>query len=181
MIAPNLTLSSLPAPPISAPSLFSLFATKRAKLTPLFSYSSPLFKKERLPNPFAINPFRTLSQNTGGYILQAKRFLGQALLRHRFVSTISFRIRTYAKGARNPFTMNTSKTKHLKPFRMNTYKKTGEGVPPTANHLFVFSPFNTKLPALFTLLAVSPERSFEGSLVEESTVSLLVSYVYPLR
>jgi hypothetical protein len=54
-------------------------------------------------------------------------FLGHALLRHRFVSTILFRIRTYAKRARNPFTMNTSKTKHLKPFRMNTYEKTGEG------------------------------------------------------
>ena len=40
---------------------------------------------------------------------------------------ISFRIRTYAKCARNPFTMNTSKTKGLKLFRINTYKKTGGG------------------------------------------------------
>ena len=52
--------------PISAPSLFSLFATKRTKLTPLFSYPSALFKKECLPKPFAIKLFRTLSQNTRG-------------------------------------------------------------------------------------------------------------------
>jgi hypothetical protein len=44
-------------------------------------------------------------------------------------SPISFRIRTYAKSARNPFTMNTSKTQDLKLFRMNTYEKRGEGVP----------------------------------------------------
>jgi hypothetical protein len=69
MIAANLTLSPPPAPPISAPSLFSLFAAKRTKLTPLFSYSSALLKKECLPKPFAINLFRTLSQNTGGCIL----------------------------------------------------------------------------------------------------------------
>jgi len=35
---------------------------------------------------------------------------------------------TYAKPARNSFTMNTSKTQDLKPFRMNTYRKRGEGV-----------------------------------------------------
>jgi hypothetical protein len=55
--------------PTSAPSLFSLFslfATKRTKLTPLFSHSSPLFKKECLPKPFAIKLFRTLLQNTRG-------------------------------------------------------------------------------------------------------------------
>jgi hypothetical protein len=39
----------------------------------------------------------------------------------------SFRIRTYAKRVRNPFTMNTSKTQDLKPFRMNTYEKTPGG------------------------------------------------------
>jgi hypothetical protein len=57
---------SRPALPTSTPSLFSLFATKRTKLTSLFSYSSALFKKECLPKPFAINLFRTLSQNTRG-------------------------------------------------------------------------------------------------------------------
>src|ERR1700730_12675554 len=52
--------------PISAPSLFSFFAAKCTKLTPLFSNSSALFKKECLPKPFSIKAFRTLSQNTRG-------------------------------------------------------------------------------------------------------------------
>jgi|SRR5208282_388118 len=43
-------------------------------------------------------------------------------------SPIPFRMCTYAKCSRNPFGMSTSKTKNLKLFRMNTYKKTGEGV-----------------------------------------------------
>src|SRR5579863_2414901 len=41
----------------------------------------------------------------------------------------SFTIRTYAKSAHNSFIMNTSKTKDLKLFRMNTYEKNGEGLP----------------------------------------------------
>jgi len=48
------------------------------------------------------------------------------------VDAICFRIRTYGKRARNPLRIRTSKTQHLKPFRMNTYKKTGEGGPTTA-------------------------------------------------
>ena len=43
--------------------------------------------------------------------------------------SIPFRIRTYEKHAPNPFIIRTCKTQDLKPFRMNTYKKTGEGVP----------------------------------------------------
>jgi hypothetical protein len=39
----------------------------------------------------------------------------------------SFRIRTSAKSTRNPCGMNTSRTKDLKSFRMNTYKKRGRG------------------------------------------------------
>ena len=37
-------------------------------------------------------------------------------------------IRTYEKHTPNPFGIRTSKTQDLKPFRMNTYEKTGEGV-----------------------------------------------------
>jgi hypothetical protein len=47
----------------------------------------------------------------------------------------SRRIRTYANPTYNPFTMNTSKTKDLKSFRIRTYKKTGEGAPPTGQEL----------------------------------------------
>ena len=41
--------------------------------------------------------------------------------------TKSFTIRTYEKRARNSRRIRTSKTQDLKPFRMNTYRKTGEG------------------------------------------------------
>ncbi len=50
------------------------------------------------------------------------------LTRHSSLATNSFRIRTYEKCASNPFRIRTSKTQDLKLFRMNTYKKTGEGV-----------------------------------------------------
>src|SRR5579859_1688444 len=59
---------------------------------------------------------------------------------HSSLATISFRIRTYEKLARNPFSMRTSKTQDLKPFRMNTYKKTGEGGPHLSSFLCFSSP-----------------------------------------
>jgi hypothetical protein len=46
---------------------------------------------------------------------------------HQPLSINPFRIRTSRKHACNPSGMNTSKTQDLKPFRMNTYKKTGGG------------------------------------------------------
>jgi hypothetical protein len=46
---------------------------------------------------------------------------------HQSRITKSFIIRTYAKRARNPFRMRTSKTQDLKSFRIRTYKKTGGG------------------------------------------------------
>src|SRR5208282_2873638 len=50
----------------------------------------------------------------------------------------SHRIRTYPKCARNSFTMNTSRTQHLKSFGMNTYKKKGEGAPSSGTLLLYF-------------------------------------------
>ncbi len=47
------------------------------------------------------------------------------------IAAIPFIIRTSAKCARNRFGMNTSKTKDLKLFRMNTSKKTGRGRGPS--------------------------------------------------
>ena len=44
---------------------------------------------------------------------------------HSSFAPNSSRIRTYERRDRKPFGIRTSKTKHLKPFRMNTYKKTG--------------------------------------------------------
>ena len=52
----------------AAPSLFSFFCKKSAKLTPLFSISCALFKKECFANFFTISSFRTLLQNTGVYL-----------------------------------------------------------------------------------------------------------------
>ncbi len=46
---------------------------------------------------------------------------------HHSLSTILFRIRTYAKHNSNPFRIHTSKTKDLKPFRIRTYEKTPGG------------------------------------------------------
>jgi hypothetical protein len=48
---------------------------------------------------------------------------------HQSQITKSCRIRTYAKRASNSSRIRTSKTQHLKPFRINTYKKTGRGDP----------------------------------------------------
>ena len=49
-------------------------------------------------------------------------------LRLRAVLTRS--IRTSEKHTHNSFRIRTSKTQHLKPFRMNTYEKTPRGVEP---------------------------------------------------
>jgi len=46
---------------------------------------------------------------------------------HRSQFAKPFGIRTSAKLAHNSFRIRTSKTQDLKPFRMNTYEKTGEG------------------------------------------------------
>src|SRR5208282_35789 len=134
MIAANL------GSPISAPSLFSLFVTKRKKLTPLFSCSSALFKKECLPNPFAIKAFRTLLQNTGGGTPPARTLpasfspsIPNSFTTLRLRAVLARRIRTSTKHTRNPFRIRTSKTQDLKPFRMNTYEKKGRGDPGHTN------------------------------------------------
>src|SRR5580693_5550336 len=44
------------------------------------------------------------------------------------LATIPFRIRASEKRARNSCRIRTSKTRHLKPFRIRTYKKTPGGV-----------------------------------------------------
>ena len=54
-------------------------------------------------------------------------FSFRSLATHRSQITKSFTIRTYEKRARNSRRIRPSKTQSLKPFRMNTYKKTGGG------------------------------------------------------
>ena len=113
-------------------STFSLFCKTSAKINPWFSCSSPLFKKQYFDNPFPINSFRTLWQNAGGGTPQARissRFFSILAARRSSLAAKSRRIRTYVKSASNPFTIRTSKTQDLKPFRIRTYEKTGEGGP----------------------------------------------------
>jgi hypothetical protein len=59
---------------------------------------------------------------------------------HESPVTKSFAIRTYEKPARDPSRMRTSKTQDLKPFRMNTYEKTGGGCPPPSSQM----PFSSR-------------------------------------
>jgi hypothetical protein len=100
--------------------------------SPLFSYSYALFCHHENDNLFVFRRFRTLSQKHPGWghLLQTKIFsFGNLATHYSLLSTISFIIRTYEKRARNSRRIRTSKTQHLKPFRMNTYKKTGRGDP----------------------------------------------------
>ena len=78
------------------------------------------------PKSFACHSYK--KPRGWGYLLQAKIFsFGNLTTNYSPLSTISFIIRTYEKHTRNPFGIRTSKTRHLKPFRMNTYKKRGWG------------------------------------------------------
>ena len=118
------TFSSLPS------FTLSLFCKKSEEITPLFSDSSALFKKVCFDNSFSINSFRTLLQNTGGGTPPPRIFsLSFCILAapRPSLAAKSRRIRTYTKRARNPFTIRTSKTQHLKPFRICTYEKTRGG------------------------------------------------------
>src|SRR5580658_3045594 len=54
------------SPPAAPASLLALLCKKSAKLSPVFSDSCALFKKESSSNYFTINKFHTLSQNAGG-------------------------------------------------------------------------------------------------------------------
>jgi len=75
---------------------------------------------------------------------------------HQSKITKSCRICTYEKRAPNPFRIRTSKTQHLKPFRMNTYEKTRGGPHPQAD-VFIF-------PLLYTRLSQArPKRATKGS------------------
>src|SRR5208282_2693009 len=64
---------------------------------------------------------------------------------------IPFRIRTYAKSARNPFRIRTSKTKDLKAFRIRTYEKTPGGEGGGASPFLVISLNHYILTSFFLL------------------------------
>jgi hypothetical protein len=108
----------------------SFFRNKREKINPLYSGPSALFKNEYFDKSLPINGFRTLLQNTGGGTPPPEilAFFSVVLASaHSPSATKSRRIRTSGKHARNPTGMNSSKTQHLKLFRIRTYEKNREG------------------------------------------------------
>jgi hypothetical protein len=138
---PRPTWPSL-GPLLFTPSTFSLFL-----VPPLFSYSCALFCHNENDNLFVFRRFRTLSQKHPGwgYLLQAKIFSFSNLTTHYSpLSTISFTIRT-------------SKTQHLKPFRMNTYRKIGRGTPHSGFSRAFCARFTTHYP-LLTSAHLKPVR-----------------------
>jgi len=153
MLAPNSTQISKPVP-VSDLCVLCASAFSSPNLSPLNSNPStrnlaPFV--DALDAASSISPvFATLTKNTrgGGHILQTKippssqppivnhqpphwfsLFHQSQVTNHQSRITKSFIIRTSAKCSRNSFTMNTSKTQDLKLFRINTYEKTGGGVP----------------------------------------------------
>ncbi len=92
---------------------------------PLFSFSYALFCIDEFPISNLLSKFHTLCTKHPGWGIHPHDFSPN----FRLAAPIPFRIRTYEKTTRNPFRIRTSKTQHLKLFRMNTYRKTGEGVP----------------------------------------------------
>jgi hypothetical protein len=126
--------SARPVGSVAAPRFLSCFALPFSckgsqKLTLLFSHSSALLEEEHSANSFGSSGFRTLLQNTGGVPTPFFSFL-PLLTTHNSLFTNSFRICSSAKHARKPFRMRSFKTRHLKSFRMCSYKKTGGGGPP---------------------------------------------------
>jgi hypothetical protein len=92
----------------------------------------------------------------------------------------SLRIRTSGKHTGNPTGMSSSKTKHLKLLRMNTYKKTGGGAPTPSNHSTVLenppAGYNSAQP-LQELASTPPASStlpVAQGFAEQGTTSAIV-------
>jgi hypothetical protein len=83
--------------------------------------NSPTHRIARNSIPFIALLHKLRTPPGGGSILSTP------LAVRRPISAKPSRIRTSENIVHNCFRMTTSKMKHLKPFRMNTYKKTGGG------------------------------------------------------
>jgi hypothetical protein len=75
---------------------------------------------------------------------------------------IPFKIRTYTKSIRNLFRIRTSKTKDLKPCRMNTYTQTGEGAHPFKDK--TRPPLASQRLSVWSFVASLPHGLFTSSL-----------------
>ena len=100
---------------------------------------SPATRLRKRRNTSNFNPLMRLLYNSRmrrvGAGLDASSWSAHSLaqptsnLERPLIASIPIKIRTYAKQVRNSFGICTSKTQHLKPFRIRSYRKTGEGVP----------------------------------------------------
>jgi hypothetical protein len=93
-----------------------------------------------------------------------------------FLRAIPFIIRTYEKHTPNPFGIRTSKTRDLKPFRMNTYEKRGRGRGPV-----IFNQITADQPRHFQKFGRTHQShsrafasSFLGVLLDEKSFSKLI-------
>jgi hypothetical protein len=152
--------------------LFSPLSVLSVSLaSPLFSYSCALFGHNENDNLFAFRRFRALSQKHPGegYSRQSAIFsFRNRTAPDSALAAIPSTIRTSVRRAPNSRRISTYKTKDLKPFRISTYKNTGEGggpnrwqtPPPQSLRLqpFNFRPFSRflLLTAHCPLLAPSP-------------------------
>ena len=117
------TFNSVSLTPFPAPLTSILQITeKSATLTPAFAtLTSRVKHKSCVCHSYKKHP---------GSHPSSQIFSFRSLATHQSRITKSFIIRSCGEPTRNPFRMNTYKIKGLKLFRMNTYEKTGEGVPP---------------------------------------------------
>ena len=122
---PSMLAASLHSPH-SLTSL-SAAAAPRAHRNSRNSVSFLLLIHGPLHTPGGESALPTYPSSARSRIGSSSRFLAPAL--EHFSTAIPFRIRTSGTPANNSRRINTSKTKDLKFFRMNTYEKPGRGAP----------------------------------------------------
>jgi hypothetical protein len=105
------TLTTLPQIPENTTTLSSVFATLTSRVKHKF---------------FVCHSYK---KHPGWGYISFELSLTALRTTHHSPPTIPFRMRTSAKGIRNPLRVRTSKTQDLKPFRIRTYEKTLRGVP----------------------------------------------------
>jgi len=130
------SLSTSPAnPSFNSPSLSCFLATladdsQLTENSPTLSPVPATLTGRVKHNPFVCHSYR---KHPGSHLSSQRSFRpgfsrpNFLRTRHSLLSSISSKIRTSEKTACNSFRIHTSKTQHLKPFRMNTYEKTLRG------------------------------------------------------
>jgi hypothetical protein len=127
--------------------MFRSPTTPSPSASPDLCHHSSLF---RLPSDKSLPSARTAPADPTNFrsFILATRHSTLVYLEGSGRAAIAFRIRTCGKCASNPFRIRTSKTQDLKPLRMRTYEKTGDGVGPVGQPLLAVllqfcQPWNT--------------------------------------